>query len=83
MPCARKQQQPNAHRSLTVTRPKIDDRLLDAEEWRSRAEELVGLVIDGTVKINIVGSAYRSAMLPKPTLCWRPWPRAENPPAPR
>jgi len=46
-------QQLNAHGSLTVPRPKIDDCLLDAEEWRWRSEELVGLVADGTVKVNI------------------------------
>ena len=48
-------QQLNAHGSLTVTRPKIDDFLLDAEERRWRSEELFGLVADGTLKVNIGG----------------------------
>lgn len=36
-------QQLNAHGSLTVTRPKIDDFLLDADERRWRSAEVVGM----------------------------------------
>lgn len=43
----------NAHGSLTVTRPKIDDFLLDAEERRWRARELFDLVVRGSVKVDI------------------------------
>jgi len=43
----------NAHGSLTVTRPKIDDFLLDAEERRWRARELFDLVAQGGVKVDI------------------------------
>lgn len=50
-------QQLNAHGSLTVTRPKIDDFLLDAEERRWRSQELFGLVADGTLKVSI-GARY-------------------------
>ena len=46
-------QQLNAQGSLTVTRPKIDDFLLDAEERRWRSEELFRLVADGRLKVNI------------------------------
>ncbi|MBT2551722.1 quinone oxidoreductase [Arthrobacter sp. ISL-5] len=50
-------QQLNAHGSLTVTRPKIDDFLLDADERRWRSQELCGLVADGTLKVSI-GARY-------------------------
>lgn len=50
-------QQLNAHGSLTVTRPKIDDFLLDADERRWRSQELFGLVADGTLKVSI-GARY-------------------------
>lgn len=43
----------NAHGSLTVTRPKIDDFLLDAEERRWRARELFDLVAQGNLKVDI------------------------------
>lgn len=43
----------NAHGSLTVTRPKIDDFLLDAEERRWRAGELFDLVAQGSVQVDI------------------------------
>jgi NADPH2:quinone reductase len=43
----------NAHGSLTVTRPKIDDFLLDAEERCWRARELFDLVVRGSVKVDI------------------------------
>lgn len=43
----------NAYGSLTVTRPKIDDFLLDAEERRWRARELFDLVAQGGVKVDI------------------------------
>ncbi len=46
-------QQLNAHGSLTITRPKIDDFLLDAEERRWRSEEVFGMVADGSLKVNI------------------------------
>lgn len=50
-------QQLNAHGSLTVTRPKIDDFLLDAVERRWRSEEIFGLVADGKLKVTI-GARY-------------------------
>lgn len=43
----------NAIGSLTVTRPNIDDFLLDAEERRWRASELFDLVAQGAVKVDI------------------------------
>lgn len=46
-------QQLNAHGSLTVTRPKIDDFLLDAEERRWRSSDVFGLAADGTLKASI------------------------------
>ncbi|MFE4837849.1 quinone oxidoreductase family protein [Arthrobacter sp. NPDC056691] len=46
-------QQLNAHGSLTVTRPKIDDFLLDDEERRWRSSEVFGLVADGRLKVSI------------------------------
>lgn len=46
-------QQLNAHGSLTVTRPKLSDFLLDAEERRWRSSELFGLVADGTLRVAI------------------------------
>lgn len=46
-------QQLNAHGSLTVTRPKIDDFLLDAEERRWRSQELFDLVAEGILKVEI------------------------------
>lgn len=46
-------QQLNAHGSLSVTRPKIDDFLLDADERRWRSQEVFDLVADGTLKVNI------------------------------
>lgn len=46
-------QQLNAHGSLTVTRPKIDDFLLDADERRWRSAEVFGMVADGTLKVTI------------------------------
>jgi hypothetical protein len=46
-------QQLNAHGSLTVTRPKIDDFLIDAEERRWRSDEIFGLVADGKLKVSI------------------------------
>lgn len=46
-------QQLNAHGSLTVTRPKIDDFLLDAEERRWRSQELFDLVTEGILKVEI------------------------------
>ena len=50
-------QQLNAHGSLTVTRPKIDDFLLDTVERRWRSEEIFGLVADGKLKVTI-GARY-------------------------
>jgi NADPH:quinone reductase len=50
-------QQLNAHGSLTVTRPKIDDFLLDAEERRWRSEEVFRLAADGTLRVSI-GARY-------------------------
>jgi len=50
-------QQLNAHGSLTVTRPKIDDFLLGAVERRWRSEEIFGLVADGKLKVTI-GARY-------------------------
>jgi NADPH:quinone reductase len=50
-------QQLNAHGSLTVTRPKIDDFLLDAEERRWRNEEVFRLAADGTLRVSI-GARY-------------------------
>ncbi|MFE4542832.1 quinone oxidoreductase family protein [Arthrobacter sp. NPDC056727] len=50
-------QQLNAHGSLTVTRPKIDDFLLDAGERRWRSEEIFGLMADGKLRVNI-GARY-------------------------
>jgi NADPH2:quinone reductase len=50
-------QQLNAHGSLTVTRPKIDDFLLNAEERRWRAQEIFDLVADGKLRISI-GARY-------------------------
>lgn len=46
-------QQLNAHGSLTITRPKIDDFLLDAEERRWRSQELFDLVTEGILKVEI------------------------------
>ncbi|GAA1790925.1 hypothetical protein GCM10009712_42670 [Pseudarthrobacter sulfonivorans] len=46
-------QQLNAQGSLTVTRPRIDDFLLDAEERRWRSDEIFGLVADGKLKVSI------------------------------
>lgn len=46
-------QQLNAHGSLTVTRPKLNDFLLDVQERRGRADELFGLVSDGRLKVAI------------------------------
>jgi NADPH2:quinone reductase len=43
----------NAHGSLTVTRPKIADFLLDAEERRWRSSEIFGLVADGKLDVRI------------------------------
>ncbi|MHC6591320.1 quinone oxidoreductase family protein [Arthrobacter sp. C152] len=43
----------NAHGSLSVTRPKIDDFLLDADERRWRSGELFELVAQGVVKPEI------------------------------
>ncbi|WP_353710557.1 quinone oxidoreductase [Arthrobacter sp. K5] len=50
-------QQLNAHGSLSVTRPKIDDFLLDTVERRWRSEEIFGLVADGKLKVTI-GARY-------------------------
>ncbi|EMQ97511.1 quinone oxidoreductase family protein [Paeniglutamicibacter gangotriensis] len=46
-------QQLNAHGSLTVTRPKIADFLLDAEERRWRSGEIFGLVAQGKLEVRI------------------------------
>jgi NADPH2:quinone reductase len=46
-------QQLNAHGSLTVTRPKIADFLLDAEERAWRAGELFSLVAEGKLDVRI------------------------------
>ena len=46
-------QQLNAHGSLTVTRPKLADFLLDADERTWRSSELFGLVADGTLKVDV------------------------------
>lgn len=43
----------NAHGSLSVTRPKLADFLLDARERRWRAGELFGLVSAGTLDVRI------------------------------
>ena len=43
----------NAHGSLTVTRPKIADFLLDAEERRWRSSEIFGLVAEGKLDVRI------------------------------
>jgi len=50
-------QQLNAHGSLSITRPKIDDFLLDTVERRWRSEEIFGLVADGKLKVTI-GARY-------------------------
>ncbi|WP_417235391.1 quinone oxidoreductase family protein [Arthrobacter sp.] len=46
-------QQLNAHGSLTVTRPKLNDFLLDVDERRRRGDEIFGLVADGQLKVAI------------------------------
>ncbi|MFI8413766.1 quinone oxidoreductase family protein [Paeniglutamicibacter gangotriensis] len=46
-------QQLNAHGSLTVTRPKVADFLLDAEERRWRSGEIFGLVAQGKLEVRI------------------------------
>lgn len=46
-------QQLNAHGSLTVTRPKLADFLLDADERRWRSAELFDLVAAGTLRVAI------------------------------
>jgi len=48
-------QQLNAHGSLTVTRPKLADFLLDARERQWRGGEIFGLVAEGKLKVNIGG----------------------------
>ena len=58
-----------------VTRPKIDDFLLDAEERRWRSEEIFGLVANGTLKVNI-GARFPLSRPPKPTPRWSPGRRA-------
>ena len=47
----------NAAGSLFVTRPKLADHLLTAEERRWRSEELFAAVLDGSLKIR-VGASY-------------------------
>jgi NADPH:quinone reductase len=48
-------QQLNAHGSLTVTRPKLGDFLLDARERQWRGGEIFGLVAEGKLKVRIGG----------------------------
>ncbi|MGG5753323.1 quinone oxidoreductase family protein [Zafaria sp. Z1313] len=48
-------QQLNAHGSLTVTRPKLNDFLLDAEERAWRSGELFSLVAEGRLDVRIGG----------------------------
>jgi NADPH2:quinone reductase len=48
-------QQLNAHGSLTVTRPKLADFLLDARERQWRGGEIFGLVAEGKLKVHIGG----------------------------
>ncbi|MGP5228506.1 quinone oxidoreductase family protein [Arthrobacter rhombi] len=43
----------NSHGSLTVTRPKLSDFLLDVEERQWRAKEMFDLVAAGTLKVAI------------------------------
>lgn len=43
----------NSHGSLTVTRPKLSDFLLDGPERRWRAQEMFSLVAEGTLKVAI------------------------------